>query len=97
MTVHMKAIAPDPGLSLVAISGILGNHPDIADEAREQALQRVRELDYQPNSMARSLLTGLRCHIGLVVPDLRGRLTRCEAGGTDTRFSWTRNPEDDPE
>jgi hypothetical protein len=33
-------------------------------------LRRVRELDYQPNVLARSLVTGRSYLIGLVVPDL---------------------------
>lgn len=70
MTVRMKDIARDLGLSVVTISKVLRNHPDIAEETRERVLRRVKELDYQPNLMARSLVTGRSFLIGLVVPDL---------------------------
>lgn len=70
MTVRMKDIAKDLGLSVVTISKVLRNHPDIAEETRERVLRRVKELDYQPNIMARSLVTGRSYLIGLVVPDL---------------------------
>jgi LacI family transcriptional regulator len=70
MTVRMKDIAKDLGLSVVTISKVLRNHPDIAEETRERVLRRVKELDYQPNLMARSLVTGRSFLIGLVVPDL---------------------------
>lgn len=70
MTVRMKDIARDLGLSVVTISKVLRNHPDIAEETRERVLKRVKELDYQPNLMARSLVTGRSFLIGLVVPDL---------------------------
>lgn len=70
MTVRMKDIAEDLGLSVVTISKVLRNHPDIAEETRERVLKRVKELDYQPNVMARSLVTGRSYLIGLVVPDL---------------------------
>jgi LacI family transcriptional regulator len=66
----MKDIAKDLGLSVVTISKVLRNHPDIADETRERVLNRVKELDYQPNITARSLVTGRSYLIGLVVPDL---------------------------
>ncbi len=66
----MKDIAKDLGLSVVTISKALRNHPDIADETRERVLRRVKELDYQPNLTARSLVTGRSYLIGLVVPDL---------------------------
>jgi LacI family transcriptional regulator len=70
MTVRMKDIAKDLGLSVVTISKVLRNHPDIAEETRERVLRRVKELDYQPNITARSLVTGRSYLIGLVVPDL---------------------------
>jgi LacI family transcriptional regulator len=70
MTVTMKDIAKDLKLSIVTISKVLRNHPDIADETRERVLKRVKELDYQPNILARSLVTGRSYLVGLVVPDL---------------------------
>lgn len=70
MAVRLKDIAQDLGLSVVTISKALRNHPDIAEETRERVLQRVKELDYQPNLMARSLVTGRSYLIGLVVPGL---------------------------
>ena len=70
MTVRMKDIAKDLGLSVVTISKVLRNHPDIAEETRERVLRRVKELDYQPNLMARSLVTGRSYLIGLLVPSL---------------------------
>jgi LacI family transcriptional regulator len=70
MTVRMKDIAKDLNLSVVTISKVLRDHPDIGDDTRERVLQRVRELDYQPNFTARSLATGRSYLIGLVVPSL---------------------------
>jgi LacI family transcriptional regulator len=70
MTVRMKDIANDLGLSVVTISKVLRHHPDIAEETRERVLRRVKELEYQPNVLARSLVTGRSYLIGLVVPDL---------------------------
>lgn len=66
----MKDIAADLGLSVVTVSKVLRNHPDIGDETRERVLRRVKELDYQPNAMARSLVTGRSYLVGLIVPDL---------------------------
>ena len=66
----MKDVAADLGLSVVTVSKVLRNHPDIGDETRERVLRRVKELDYQPNIMARSLVTGRSYLVGLVVPDL---------------------------
>jgi LacI family transcriptional regulator len=70
MAVRLKDIAQDLGLSVVTISKALRNHPDIAEKTRKRVLRRVRELDYQPNLMARSLVTGRSYLVGLVVPGL---------------------------
>ncbi len=66
----MKDIAAQLGLSAVTISKVLRNHPDIPEETRERVLKRIKELDYRPNIMARSLVTGRSYLIGLIVPDL---------------------------
>lgn len=54
----------------MTISKVLRNHPDIGEETKKRVLQRVKELNYQPNLAARSLITGRTYTIGLVVPDL---------------------------
>src|SRR5437879_4011472 len=70
MSTRMKDIARDLGVSVVTISKVLRNHPDVGDETRERVLARVKELDYRPNLAARGLVTGRTHLIGLVVPDL---------------------------
>lgn len=70
MAVRMKDIANELGLSVVTISKVLHNHPDISPETRERVLKHVQDRDYQPNMLARSLVTGHSYLIGLVVPDL---------------------------
>jgi len=66
----MKDIAQDLGLSLITVSKALRNSPDVAKLTRERVLKRAQELDYQPNILARSLVTGHSYLIGLVVPGL---------------------------
>ena len=70
MTIRMKDIAKDLGLSQATVSKVLRDHPDIGEETRKRVLDRVKELDYQPNSLARSLVTGRSYLIGLVAPSL---------------------------
>jgi LacI family transcriptional regulator len=70
MATRLKDIANDLGLSVVTISKVLRDHPDIATETRRRVLKRMRELNYQPNLAARSLVTGRTWTLGLVVPDL---------------------------
>ena len=70
MTVRMKDIAKDLGLSVVTISKVLRDHPDISEETRARVLKHVKDRDYQPNILARSLVTGHSFLVGLIVPDL---------------------------
>ena len=70
MVARLKDIAEDLGLSVVTISKVLRNHPDIGEETRKRVLKRMKELNYQPNFAARSLITGRSWTIGLIVPDL---------------------------
>ncbi len=70
MAIRLKDIANDLGLSVVTISKVLRDHPDIAADTRRRVLKRMRELNYQPNFAARSLVTGRTWTLGLVVPDL---------------------------
>ncbi len=70
MTLRMKDIANELGVSVVTISKVLRNHPDISAETRERVLKHVKARNYQPNILARSLVTGRSFLIGLVVPDL---------------------------
>lgn len=70
MAVRLKDIAQDLGLSIVTVSKVLRNHPDIGAATRKRVLERVKELNYQPNLTARSLVAGQTWTVGLVVPDL---------------------------
>ncbi len=70
MATRLKDIAHDLGLSVVTVSKVLRNHPDIGEETRKRVLQRMQELNYQPNLTARALVTGRTWTLGLVVPDL---------------------------
>jgi LacI family transcriptional regulator len=70
MPVRLKDIAQDLGVSVVTVSKVLRNHRDISPETRDRVLARMKELKYQPNWAARSLVTGRSYLMGLVVPDL---------------------------
>ncbi len=68
--IRMKDIARDLGVSAVTVSKVLRDHPDIGRATKERVLKRVQELQYRPNLMARSLVTGRTSVIALVIPDL---------------------------
>ena len=70
MAARLKDIARDLNVSVVTVSKVLRDHPDISTETRERVLRRMKELNYRPNLAARALVTGRSYIAGLVVPDL---------------------------
>jgi len=68
--VRMIDIAKDLGISAVTVSKVLRGHPDIGKATKERVLQRVKELKYRPNLLARGLVTGRSSLIAFLVPDL---------------------------
>src|SRR5271168_2752268 len=71
MPVRLKDIADDLNLSKMTISRVLRGQTDVSPETKARVLQRVKELHYRPNAMARSLRMGQTSTVGLVVPSLR--------------------------
>jgi len=70
MAVRLKDIARDLGVSVVTVSKVLRGNSDVGEQTRKRVLKRMKELNYQPNMMARGLASGRTYTIGLVVPDL---------------------------
>ena len=70
MPVRMKDVARDLNVSVVTVSKALRDQSDISVATKKRILKRARELNYQPNWIARSLVSGRTHTIGLVVPDL---------------------------
>lgn len=70
MAVRLKDIARDLGVSVVTVSKVLRGHTDIGEATRRRVLKRMKELNYEPNMLARGLASGQTYTVGLVVPDL---------------------------
>jgi LacI family transcriptional regulator len=70
MAIRLKDIARDLNVSVITVSKAMRGNTDISEATRERVLARMKELDYQPNMMARSLVTGQSFIVGLIVPDL---------------------------
>lgn len=66
----MKRIAAELGVSITTVSKVLNNHHDIGRATRARVLEKVRELGYRPNAIARSLTLRRTHTLGIVIPDL---------------------------
>jgi len=67
--VTIKDVARLAGVSVSSVSIVLNQKGTASAEVRQRVEDAVTALDYHPNSMARSLKTGQRKTIGMVVPD----------------------------
>jgi DNA-binding LacI/PurR family transcriptional regulator len=65
----MMDVARLAGVSHQTVSRVLNDHPSVRRETRERVLAAMRELDYQPNSAARTLVTNRSQTLGLVTYD----------------------------
>src|SRR6202048_4565748 len=69
MAVTMQDIARGLNVSVVTVSKVLRNKGEITAATRKRVLRRAKELNYQPNWIARSLVTRRTYTIGLLLPD----------------------------
>src|SRR6266404_1185919 len=69
MPVTMMDIARDLNVSVVTVSKVLRNQGRISDSTRKRVLRRAKQLNYQMNWVARSLVTRRTYTIGLLLPD----------------------------
>jgi LacI family transcriptional regulator, galactose operon repressor len=67
---RLKDVARLAGVSTATVSRVLNDRGPMSDLARDRVLRAVRELDYHPNWLARSLRSRRTDTIGLVVPDI---------------------------
>jgi LacI family transcriptional regulator len=68
--VRLKDIARDLNVSVMTVSKVVRGCADVGEETRTRVLARVKELNYQPNWVARSLAARRTFMFGLIVPDL---------------------------
>jgi LacI family transcriptional regulator len=68
--VRLKDIARDLDVSVMTVSKVVRGCADVGAETRSRVLARIKELNYQPNWVARSLAARRTFIIGLIVPDL---------------------------
>lgn len=71
MRVTIKQIAEELGVSAMTVSRALRNERGVSDIVRQRVLQTAERLGYQPNLLARSLVSQRTYLIGVVIPNLR--------------------------
>jgi LacI family transcriptional regulator len=68
--VTIKDVADKAEVSITTVSHVINKTRFVSDELSQRVFLAMRELDYQPNILARSLRSGRTKTIGLVIPDI---------------------------
>lgn len=66
----IKAVADLAGVSVGTVSHVMTGSVPVSEPLRNKVLAAIRELDYHPNHVARSLKTSRTRTLGIIVPDL---------------------------
>ena len=67
MPATIKDIAKKVGVNPSTVSRVINGTASISEETRQKIKDAMKELDYHPNSLARSLVNGSTFTIGLVI------------------------------
>lgn len=71
MAITIKDIAKRTDVSIATVSRVINNKSEgVSDGTRKRILEVVKELGYQPNALARGLVTKRTKTIGLIIPDI---------------------------
>jgi LacI family transcriptional regulator len=66
--VNIKDVAARAGVALATVDRVIHNRSGVSNKTREKVLNVIRELNYQPNILARNLVLNKTYHFGLLLP-----------------------------
>lgn len=70
MAVSIKDLAELAGVSVSTVTRALADKPDVGKQTRKRILELAEKHNYQPNILARGLVTSRSFTVGVIVPDL---------------------------
>lgn len=70
MSITIKDIARELGISYSAVSRALNNKPGVSEKTRRKVLEAAEKMGYQPNTLARGLVNKVSNTIGVIIPDI---------------------------
>jgi len=65
----IKDVARLAGVSLVSVSRVLNDHPNLKESTRKKVQRAIKELKYSPNSVAQSMRTRTSNTFGYIIED----------------------------
>ncbi|MTI48590.1 LacI family DNA-binding transcriptional regulator [Sporosalibacterium faouarense] len=70
MTATIKDVAKSAGVSISTVSRVINNSKPVSPEIKRKVLEVIKELNYRPNEIARTLVTKKSFLIGVIVTDI---------------------------
>lgn len=70
MAITIKDVAKKANVSISTVSRVINKSKPVSDEVRERVEEVIKELNYEPNPIARSLVMKKTNLIGVIVPDI---------------------------
>ena len=67
--VTIRDVAKQAGVSIKTVSRVVNNQSEVSPSTRKKVQQVISDLNYHPNSNARSLVNGRTNTIGIVIPN----------------------------
>ena len=74
---NIREIARRAGVSSATVSRVLNNSGYVKSETRQKVMEVVKEYDYVPNEIARSLSIQDSFSIGVIIPDIENESVCC--------------------
>ncbi|MBQ3270085.1 MAG: LacI family DNA-binding transcriptional regulator [Clostridia bacterium] len=69
MSVTIKDVARNCGLSISTVSKVFNGYPDISEATRRQVTDAAKDIGYKPNALARALKTNRSYNLGVLFVD----------------------------
>jgi LacI family transcriptional regulator len=66
----IKDVAKQAGVSISTVSRVINSSGYVAKDKKESVLKAMKELNFQPNLIARGLVQGQTSTVGLLIPDI---------------------------
>jgi DNA-binding LacI/PurR family transcriptional regulator len=105
--ITIKRVAREAGVSTQTVSRVLNKRHDVAPETRQRIQEVMDRLNYQPNAIARSLVSSRTHTLGLLTADFSDYFFTQVIAGAEVEArkhnyflmlgSTERNPQDEPE
>ncbi len=67
---NLEDIARLSGVSRSTVSRVINDHPNVSNRTRDRVMQIIEQYNFQPNAVARALVTQKSRVIGIIVPHI---------------------------